>query len=192
MESHENSRRAEKTPPKVVSKRKILLFSPDFRLLPTPTLSCWWQHTWILYIFWIIASFSWDTEINPFLFLRRSSSCPSTPEVIYSYWISEEEEIFPQISVFQPVTNSANLRGSDHMMVEQVSLYAGVNFSEETIACAVHVVESRSDRLEAGGVSWPAIWTESGVIWTQPALGPHPPTSCPTNPPLSFQFYLSN
>ena len=77
--------------------------------------------------------------------------------MIYSSLISEEEEIFHQISVFQPVTNSANLRGSDHMMVEQVSLYAEVNFSEELIACAVHVVESRSDRLEAGGVSWPAI-----------------------------------
>ena len=71
--------------------------------------------------------------------------------MIYSSLISEEEEIFHQISVFQPVTNSANFRGSDHMMmVEQIQFY-------RRSACAVHVVESRSDRLEAGGVSSTAI-----------------------------------
>ena len=39
--------------------------------------------------------------------------------------------------------------------------------------------------LERGFLG-PQFEESDGVIWAQPARGPHPPTSCPTNPPALF------
>ena len=95
-------------------------------------------------------------SINSFLFPLRSLA-PSRPEVIYSYWISEEGETFPQMSGFNQLQIPPIYRG-----IRPHDGRAGSNtvYMRWTGCTALQCMWLKVDQtgwLERG-VSWAAIW----------------------------------
>ena len=97
----------------------------------------------------------------------------------------KRKKYFPKCQVSTSYKFRQFTGGSDHMMVEQAVIQHNMSWTGCTALQCMWLKVDQTGWLERGFLG-PQFEEWDGVIWAQPARGPHPPTSCPTNPPALF------